>query len=200
MLLHGRRKLGKASSKSSKAEPSVWYSSKTSKTNVPKSKTTKSKTTKQKSKATKKGTTKATKATKKRKKTSSPSTAPTVEDQSTTTNTKDKNVCLTNPPDVYRTCMQRAVDPNNDLTVDTILRDQYNIGATKFINGESTEGYITPHTPPYTTDDESLTFGTVYLSMIRNNHTELTCDDQLNLEETVLQWLNVSLVLRLTIS
>jgi hypothetical protein len=82
---------------------------------------------------------------------------------------------LLSPPDKYRTCFQRAVDPGNDLTEDTILRDKY-----------------VPYTPPFATEDEELTNGTVYLSLVADTLVNLTCDDQLILEEIVLQWVGVS--------
>jgi hypothetical protein len=83
------------------------------------------------------------------------------------------NTCLTNPKDVYRTCFQRAIDPSNSLTEDAILR---NIG---------------PHTAPYIAEDEELNHETVYLSLVRSNTAQLTCDDELELEEIALEWLKV---------
>jgi hypothetical protein len=90
-----------------------------------------------------------------------------------TTISGSNSICLANPKDVYRTCFQRAIDPSNDLTEDAILR---NIG---------------PHTAPFIAEDEELSHETVYLSLVRSNTAQLTCDDQLKLEEIALEWLKV---------
>jgi hypothetical protein len=105
------------------------------------------------------------------------------------------NICLSNPDDIYRTCFQRAVDPHNDLTEDTVLRNEYNLGALMYQNGQestvSTLSYLTPYTPPYTTADELLTYGSIYLSLV-TNASDITCDDQLDLEQVMLEWLKAS--------
>ena len=110
----------------------------------------------------------------------------------------DESICLTNPEDIYRTCFQRAKDPNNNLTEDTVQRTKYNIGAALYQRGEnitaSSDFYIAPYTEPYITSGEGLTNGTVYLSIVRNNNTNLTCNDKIELEETALEWLYVSLM------
>ena len=129
--------------------------------------------------------------------TTSPTHAPTP--APTSALLADESICLTNPEDIYRTCFQRAIDPNNSLTEDTVQRKKYNIGAALYQRGEDTtapsELYIAPYTEPYTTFGEDLTYGTVYLSIVRNNNTNLTCNDKIELEETALEWLYVSLVL-----
>lgn len=126
-----------------------------------------------------------------RSETTSSTTSPT----STETNTLT-NVCLTNPPDIYRTCFQRAVDPSNSLSEDAILRDKYNIGSTMYENGQDVSNpsseYIAPYTAPYVSLEEELTNGTLYLAIVRKNYTDLTCDDQIQLESVTLKWLKVS--------
>jgi hypothetical protein len=87
------------------------------------------------------------------------------------------DLCLSNPEDVYRTCFQRAKDPSNNLTQDTILRDEYNSGS------------IAPYIEPYVTSDEELTFGTIYLSTVRDDNTTLNCNEKIRLEEISLMWL-----------
>lgn len=103
------------------------------------------------------------------------------------------NICLTNPEDMYRTCFQRSEDPSNELTADTILRNDYNIGAHMHERGKKITGpsYIKPYTPPYVGPDEELTYGSVYLSMVKDDNTTLACDDKLDLEEITLEWLKV---------
>jgi hypothetical protein len=107
------------------------------------------------------------------------------------------NICL-NPKDIYRTCFQRAVDPNNDLTEDIVLRNEYNLGALMYQNSQessvSTLSYIRPYTPPYITSNELLTYGSMHLSMVTSETvSDFTCDDQLELEEVTLEWLKASL-------
>jgi hypothetical protein len=88
--------------------------------------------------------------------------------------------------DIYRTCFQRAIDPSNDLPEDTIFRD---MNSTE----PQCESLAEMHSPPYyVPEEEELTYGTVYLSIVRNNNTNLTCNDQLDLEEIALEWLYVS--------
>jgi hypothetical protein len=93
---------------------------------------------------------------------------------STPPNSDASNICLTYPQDVYRTCFQRAIDPSNDLSEDAILRDN-----------------IAPHTAPYIAEDEESNNETVYLSLVRSDNAQLTCDDQIKLEEIALEWLKV---------
>lgn len=106
------------------------------------------------------------------------------------------DICLTGPEDKFRTCFQRSVDPSNELIEDTILRDEYNLGALMYENGQassvSTLSYITPYTRPYKASDEKLTFGSIYLSMVVEDVKELTCTDKLELEEVTLEWLKAS--------
>ncbi|KAL3804268.1 hypothetical protein ACHAWO_012447, partial [Cyclotella atomus] len=66
----------------------------------------------------------------------------------------------------------RAVDPSNDLEEDTIIR--------------TTAPYNIPYTLP---SEEELTRGTVYLSLVTENITNLTFNDQLELEEITLEWI-----------
>jgi hypothetical protein len=103
------------------------------------------------------------------------------------------------PQDRYRTCFQRAADPSNNLSEDKVLREQYNIGAALYQNGEdisspSVDTYLAPFTLPYAASDEKLTNGTVYLSLVSNNDIDddMTCDEALQLEELALEWLKVS--------
>lgn len=125
------------------------------------------------------------------KETVADTSSPTLSPSNSPTQTL-KNICLTNPEDIYRTCFQRAADSTNDLNEDTILRNMYNLGAYAFERGESTDRYLSPYTKPYIAEDEEMTFGTVYLSLVRENNTNVTCDDQLELEEISLKWLAVS--------
>ena len=109
-----------------------------------------------------------------------------------------ENTCLTEPTDKYRTCFQRAVDPQNNLTEDKILRDNYNLGAIMFerginISSPSASTYLAPYTEPYVMPDEELTNGTVYFSLVTDGVKNLTCDDQIELEEVTLKWVKVSL-------
>jgi hypothetical protein len=83
---------------------------------------------------------------------------------------------------VYRTCFQRAIDPSNNLTEDTILRNEYN------------KGDIAPYTVPYVTSDEELTYETIYLSSVRNDSSTLDCNEKIRLEEISLMWLKVSFI------
>lgn len=114
---------------------------------------------------------------------------------STPPNSDASNICLTDPQDVYRTCFQRAIDPSNDLSEDAILRDKYNIGASMYRKGEETsvpnDSYIAPYTASYIADDEELNNEAVYLSLVTSDNTQLTCDDQIKLEEIALEWLKV---------
>jgi hypothetical protein len=108
------------------------------------------------------------------------------------------NICLKKPEDIYRTCFQRAVDPSNDLTKDTVLRHEYNLGALMYQQGQqssvSTLSYLEPYTPVYVTSNELLTYGSMYLSMVTNIRvSDLTCDDKVVLEEVTLEWLRASL-------
>ena len=113
--------------------------------------------------------------------------------------TTSGNICLTDPPDKYRTCFQRVVDPSNELTKDYILRDKYNIGASMYergmnISSPSTGTYLAPYTKPYyNMSHEELTNGTVYLSLVTDGVNNLTCDDQIELEEVTLKWVKASL-------
>ncbi|KAL7512109.1 hypothetical protein ACHAXN_009127 [Cyclotella atomus] len=91
------------------------------------------------------------------------------------------NICLNEQEDMYRTCFQRAKDPSNDLTQDTILRDEYN------------NGTIAPFTKPYVTSDEELTYETIYLSPVRDDDSTLDCYEKFRLEEISLMWLKDSL-------
>ena len=63
-----------------------------------------------------------------------------------------RNVCL-EPPDRYRTCFARAVDPSNDLaegSCDKINRNAYNLGAMLYKEKrEIPEGLPVPYTAPY---------------------------------------------------
>jgi hypothetical protein len=78
---------------------------------------------------------------------------------------------------------------------DTVLRHEYNLGALLYQNGQqssvSTLSYLVPYTPPYITSDELLTYGSMYLSMV-TNVSDQTCDDQLDLEQVMLEWLKAS--------
>lgn len=108
----------------------------------------------------------------------------------------EPNICLTKP-DPYRTCFQRASDPDNDLIQDTILREQYNKGALKacgVYTPSNNESIIEPFTAPYVAADEELTNGTAYLSLMTAEWlgATLSCDEQLELEEVLLEWLKVS--------
>lgn len=67
--------------------------------------------------------------------TSSPTKTPTAQVADTSSPTRQPtgaptrqvpNICLQNPQDVYRTCIQRSSDPRYDLAEDVILRDRYN--------------------------------------------------------------------------
>jgi hypothetical protein len=99
---------------------------------------------------------------------------------------------------VYRTCFQRAADPNNNLSEDKVLRKQYNIGAALYQTGGDTsspsvDSYLAPYTPPHVSADEKLTYGSVYLSLLSNDvGTVMSCDEALYLEELTLKWLKVS--------
>jgi hypothetical protein len=108
-----------------------------------------------------------------------PSSKPT---SSPTNHPASTNLCLTDPEDVYRTCFQRAIDPSNNLTEDTILRNEYN------------KGDIAPYTVPYVTSDEELTYETIYLSSVRNDSSTLDCNEKIRLEEISLMWLKVSFI------
>jgi hypothetical protein len=116
----------------------------------------------------------------------------------TTDDGKNGNICLTNRlPDRYRTCFRRKVDPNSNLTKDSILRAQYNKGALhncSAYNPSHNESYIKPYTPPYITSNETLTNSTIYLSLVTAElfGKSLSCDQQLSLEEVALEWLAVS--------
>jgi hypothetical protein len=92
------------------------------------------------------------------------------------------NICLNEQEDMYRTCFQRAKDPSNDLTQDTILRDEYN------------NGTIAPFTKPYVTSDEELTYETIYLSPVRDDDSTLDCYEKFRLEEISLMWLKVCVI------
>jgi hypothetical protein len=91
-------------------------------------------------------------------------------------------LCLTNPVDVYRTCFQRVKDPSNNLTQDTILRDEYNSGS------------IAPYTKPFVTSDEELIYETIYLSTVRKDNSTWDCNEKIRLEEISLMWLRVSAI------
>lgn len=125
-----------------------------------------------------------------------------------------KNICL-EKEDKYRTCLARAIDPSNDLEEDTILRDDYNKAAARLApksgkgtrqlaegksgktsdsrNGsKSAKSSIGPYTPPFTMQDELLTEGTIYLSMVKEEAEQIMlCDDKVELEEATIEWLNV---------
>jgi hypothetical protein len=81
------------------------------------------------------------------------------------------NICL-RKPDPYRTCFQRVADSSNNFTEDRILREEYNKGALNEC-GEYTpsgnESFVTPYTAPYVSQDEELTNGTLYLSVMTDN-------------------------------
>lgn len=127
-----------------------------------------------------------------------------------TTANPTKNVCL-KKEDKYRTCFTRAADPNNVLEEDTILRDEYNIAAapspksgkrarrlakaSKSKGGKTSKSSVQPYSPPYIMDDEKLTEGTIYLSMVKEKAVKkMSCDDKIELEEATIEWLYVSLL------
>lgn len=87
-------------------------------------------------------------------------------------------------------------DPSNNFTEDRILREEYNKGALNEC-GEYTlsgnESFVTPYTAPYVSQEEMLTNGTLYLSVMTDNWLgrSLPCKDLIDLEEVVLHWLDV---------
>lgn len=130
--------------------------------------------------------------------------------------TSTKNICL-EKEDKYRTCFTRAADPSNDLEEDTILRDEYNMAAApspksgkgrrhlakaskskggKTGSKSAKSTLVEPYTPPYVAEDEILTEGTIYLSMVKEQaEKRMSCDDKLELEEATIEWLYVSLLM-----
>jgi hypothetical protein len=123
---------------------------------------------------------------------SAPPTTPGTNEPTWTTDDgkKVENICLTKR-DPYRTCFQR------NLTKDSILRAQYNKGALhncSEYDPKPDESYIKPYTPPYITEDETLTNITIYFSLLTAGWfgQSLSCDQQLSLEEVALEWLAVS--------
>jgi hypothetical protein len=98
--------------------------------------------------------------------TSSPTSSPTKQPSN------GEPTDVANNSSLYKTCFQRAIDPSNNLTEDTILRDHHKL--------------------PYISPEEELTNGTLYVAVVRNNDTDLTDDDQLDFESTTLSWLRVS--------
>jgi hypothetical protein len=135
----------------------------------------------------------------------SPTSTPTIDDTGGySPKSLKKNICL-RKSDPYRTCFQRSVNPSNNLTKGTILREEYNKGALNEC-GKYTpswnESFIEPYTAPYVAEDEVLTNGTVYLSMLMGHkfrnvffeELKFNCDDFVELEEVLLEWLYVSCV------
>ena len=85
-------------------------------------------------------------------------------------NRKFKNVCL-DPPDRYRTCYSRTVDPGNDLEdCDKITRNSYNLGAQLYKKERPIpESVPTPYTNPYLAQGESLTEGKMHLTIFQDS-------------------------------
>jgi hypothetical protein len=84
------------------------------------------------------------------------------------------------------------------LEVDTILREEYNKGALNQCGDytpEWNESFIEPYTAPYVAEDEVLTNGTAYLSIMTDNllGKSLSCQSLIDVEEVLLHWLDVSL-------
>ncbi|KAL7522095.1 hypothetical protein ACHAWX_006780 [Stephanocyclus meneghinianus] len=106
-------------------------------------------------------------------------------------------ICL-QPPDPYRTCFQRAEDPNNKLNKNYIDRSGYNFGIKLYRQGYtyvqpyySDPAYNTPLEPyskPYTTADETLYSTTMWLTLLQDN-TNVNCAAQIDIEEATLKFL-----------
>ena len=60
------------------------------------------------------------------------------------------------------------------------------------ISSPSIDTYLAPYTGPNAMSDEDLINGTVYLSLVTKGVNNLTCDDQIKLEEVTLKWAKVS--------
>lgn len=99
-----------------------------------------------------------------------------------------KNICL-DPPDPWRTCFTRKVDPKADVDCDfKIQRNVYNYGAQMFNRGKVIEPIPLPYKKPYYADDEVETEGMMHLSLIQAAK-DVGCDDLIDIEETVLKFL-----------
>ncbi|KAL7536384.1 hypothetical protein ACHAXR_009333, partial [Thalassiosira sp. AJA248-18] len=109
-------------------------------------------------------------------------------------NRKFRNVCLTDPPDKYRTCFARTIDPTNDVEgCDKITRNTYNLGAQLYKRGRPIpDGITKPYTEPYMKRGiESRTEGKMHISLFQVNK-QVTCDDLIDIEETTLNFLEAN--------
>jgi len=86
-------------------------------------------------------------------------------------NRQYRNICLTDPPDRYRTCFSRIEDPKNDLqNCDKIQRNSYNLGAQMYLRGRTIpEGVPAPYTMPFVRGEfrETRTEGKMHLSFFQ---------------------------------
>jgi len=103
---------------------------------------------------------------------------------------KFRNQCL-EPPDMYRTCYSRTVDPSNTVEdCDHVERNSYNLAAILYKRGRPIPpGYPVPYTKPYIVSRtiEARSEGTMHLSLFQDAK-DLTCDDMIDIEEATLKY------------
>ena len=106
-------------------------------------------------------------------------------------NRQFRNVCL-DPPDRYRTCISRTINPKNDVEdCNHIERNGYNFAAQLHKRDRPIPSYLPPlYTLPFIASRviEERTPGNMHLTIFQAAK-DLTCDDLIDLEEATLKYL-----------